>query len=738
MTKKSKRTQAIFWLIIIGLLISMLIAFTPTLNGLFGGGTGTQADQQGEPALVVNGETVYSLEVAQIQQNPPFNLNFEGEVGDDLKLLLTDSLIRNQLAEQAASKMRVSDSDVRARVNQFREENNIAGASNDTQYLNLISQYGFNDATFRDYWREQLRFERYRDELTKDVSVSDAEVEAFYNLNQDNYKSEEKIKARQIVVSDRAKADEILAKAKAGEDFGTLAKDNSEDLADRNGALGAASGSTDPQPVGAAALPGTVSQAAFGLQGAGITDVISANEKFYIVNVEEFVPSVARPLEEVREEVAEAALESKKEGVLETTFEDLRVKAQVSIPKGSVLTLDDPTVAKVGDSEIKKSELVSVVYQSQQIQQSLQPGMEQIVTGIFKPSYLEQLIDREVAFQGSKQLPNTNFFGSKNQIAQQALQHVSKDAAITPEDVQKYYDENVATRFTIPPSAVANRINFTTQEAASAFRTTMLAGGELQATAEANGGIVADLGTVQPGTLPTELDTALFGTEAFETLPNSEENISDILVVQEPVEQPAEGEEAAADPATQEAKEVYVVLVGTRTESRVRPFEEVKATVEADVLNEKRNELQTTWLEDLKKTIPVENLLASVTPPPTEAAPTPTFETTPLPEGEVAPEGEADGSATPAPTDATETAPTGEATPSEGAEGTSTTEGETAPATEEAPTSEATPETEAPPATEGAAGEQATPEIETTPETETTNEAPAEDATTTETKTTGN
>ena len=78
MTRKSKRTQLIFWLIIIGLLISMLIAFTPTLNGLFGGGQ--QAQQQGEPALVVNGETVYSLEVAQTQQNPPFNMGFEGEV----------------------------------------------------------------------------------------------------------------------------------------------------------------------------------------------------------------------------------------------------------------------------------------------------------------------------------------------------------------------------------------------------------------------------------------------------------------------------------------------------------------------------------------------------------------------------------------------------------------------------------------------------------------------------------
>jgi parvulin-like peptidyl-prolyl isomerase len=751
MTRKSKRTQLIFWLIIIGLLISMLIAFTPTLNGLFGGGQ--QAQQLGEPALVVNGETIYSLEVAQAQQNPPFNMGFQGEIGDDLNLLLTDTLIENKVLQQAASNIRVTDGEVRDRLNQFREEQNIAGARNDTAYLNLIGQYGFTDATFRDYWRNQIRFERYRENLTKDVTVSDAEVEAFYNLNQDAYKSEEKIKARQIVVSDQAKADELLARAQAGEDFATLARENSEELADRDGALGAASGSTEPQPVGAAALPGAVSQAAFALQGSGLTDVIAANEKFYIVNVEEFVPSAVRPLEEVREEVRSAALESKKQGVLESTFEDLRDKAQVSVPEGSVLVYDNPAVARVGNTEIKKSELVHAVYQSPQIQQALQPGMEQIITGLFKPSYLEQLIDREVAYQGAQQITAANFFGSKSQIAQQALQYVARDATATPEDLQAYYEENLESRFTIPASAVVSRIDFTTQEAATAFREAMLEGGELQATAEANGGIVADLGTVQPGSLPTELDTALFGTDAFDPLPNSEETISDILVVQEPVEEaPAEevvpeeaatdeatteetatedtatadpaGEEAAteettaetatteeattetastedaptaedttadgtttatasADATTEESTEpatrdVYVVLVGTRTPEEVRPFEEVKSIVEQEVLNQKRSELQRAWLDEVKATIPVENLLATVTPPAEETAPT--FETTPLPE-------------TTGP-DATET-PAEEATPTEGTEAPATedpaTTGTEEPAPTETETAEETP-----------------------------------------------
>ncbi len=654
----------------------MLIAFTPTLNGLFGGGN--EQLQKGAPSLLVNGETLYELDVARAQQNPPFNQGFQGEVADDLNILLVDSLVQNTILNQAASKIKVSDGDVRAKVTEFREQQGVAGSRNDQAYLSLISQYGFNDQTFRDYWRQRVKVEKFQEDLTKDVSVSDAEIEAFYTINKDNYQSEEKIKARLIVLDDPNKADDILAKAKAGEDFGTLAKDNSLERADRNGALGAAEGSTDPQAVGRAALPTEVVNAAFALQAAGLTDVISASEKFYIVSVEEFIAAAPEALETIKDKVQTEALDAKKAGVLEQSYKDLRTKAQVSIPEGSTLTFDDVAVAKVGDTEIKRSELAQAVYFSPQIQQSLSPGLEQIVTGIFKPSYLEQLIDNEVAYQGSKDITDATFFGTKGLVAQQAKQFVSRDAFATPEEIQKYYDDNVA-RYTDPASAVVNRVNFETQEAASKFREAMLASGELQATAEANAGIVVDLGTVSPGSLAPELDDALFKTNAFDKIADSEDEVSDVLVIQEVVEEaiteestdeavsteestdtseeatteePTSEEVAATEETSTEAtteqttgeettattdevtepktKDVYVVLVGTRTAERVRPFEEVKAQVEETVLGEKRGELQKTWLDGLKEKIKVENLLASATAATTPETPDATFETTPL------------------------------------------------------------------------------------------------------------
>ena len=105
-----------------------------------------------------------------------------------------------------------------------------------------------------------------------------------------------------------------------------------------------------------------------------------------------------------------------------------------------------------------------------------------------------------------------------------------------------------------------------------------------------------------------------------------------------------------------------MVLVATRTPERVRSFEEVRAQVEGAVLQSKRSELQSAWLDGLRERITVENLLAQAS-----AAPA-----APDAGADVSAEGASDTPATEDPTAAaaTEQAPTDgaatdEATPSE-------------------------------------------------------------------------
>src|SRR5690606_20545992 len=118
-----------------------------------------------------------------------------------------------------AAPVRVSNGDVREAVDEFRQARGVAGRANDRDYVSVIGSAGFTDQTFRDYLRGQLRVSGWEESLVADVTVSDAEVEAYYLANPGAYQSEERIVARHIVVGDRETAEELRSQVSAGASF---------------------------------------------------------------------------------------------------------------------------------------------------------------------------------------------------------------------------------------------------------------------------------------------------------------------------------------------------------------------------------------------------------------------------------------------------------------------------------------------------------------------------------------
>ncbi len=639
--KFNRRTNTIIlWIISIGLLLGMIITFTPTLGRLGGGGGGAS---HGALELQVNGQPIYQDAVAREQQNPLYSAVSQGEVANDLQLLLVDNLVQNAVLTQASAKEHVSGREVNKAVDDFRKSRGVAGRGNDQAYLNLLGNAGFTDATFRDYVRESLRQQKWETQITKDVSVTDAEVKAWYDTHHSSYQTDPQIKAREIVVDDATLAVELQKQAAGGADFAALAKANSKELADRGGALGAAKGESTPQPVGKPALPTAVANAAFGLQGPGITDVVNAAGRYYIVMVEAYLPAELKAFDKVKDQVKADALKAKQTGVVQQKIEQLKADAKVTVPSGSSLSYDNPVVAKVGDATITAAVLDRATYTNPQIQRALSPQSASLVTQFFKPAVLGQLIDTYVAYQGAKTL-KLDFVGTRQMVAQAALNYVSRDATATQEAMKKYYDSNTSN-FTIPAEAEATRVDFTSKADAESFRSALLQGKALDATAKADKGTVKDLGTVQPGDLVTELDTALFKTDAFTSLPQSKQGISDVLVLSQPVSnnngsstgsngsssgssssnsssssssnsssantggEAGSSGNGASQPKT---KDTYVVLLAVRTPQRTRSFAEVKDQVQAAVLSNQQQQMRTDWLDKMKKQIKVVNDLAQI------------------------------------------------------------------------------------------------------------------------------
>src|SRR5439155_989667 len=109
----------------------------------------------------------------------------------------------------------------------------------------------------------------------------------------------------------RKKAEELLAKVKAGGDFAALAKERSEDA-------GSAANGGDLGLFTRGRMTPAFEEAAFALQGGGLSDVVETPFGFHVIKVEEHRPGGAKPREtaDARRERGEAAARERADKLL--------------------------------------------------------------------------------------------------------------------------------------------------------------------------------------------------------------------------------------------------------------------------------------------------------------------------------------------------------------------------------------------------------------------------------------
>lgn len=169
--------------------------------------------------------------------------------------------------------------------------------------------YDKNRETFREPDRVRIEYVLYTpDKFTGEAQVSDAEVQQYYDEHLAEYEKLEQVHARHILfryapkatAEDKAKvrthAEEVLAKVKAGEDFGALAKQYSEDSsAAQGGDLGSFTRGKMVAPF---------ERAAFSLAPGETSDLVESPFGLHIIKVESKEAAYTQPLDEVRAQIA--------------------------------------------------------------------------------------------------------------------------------------------------------------------------------------------------------------------------------------------------------------------------------------------------------------------------------------------------------------------------------------------------------------------------------------------------
>jgi len=131
--------------------------------------------------------------------------------------------------------------------------------------------------------RDEMRRQRLVASLTAEIpEPSEAEIQTYYQQHQNEFRSGEEVRVRQILVNDEAIAKDILAKLKGGASFEGLSSQFSRaPNAKRGGEIGF---------VSRGEVPKMFEDEIFRLQAGQVSDIIRTDSSFHIFKVEERRP----------------------------------------------------------------------------------------------------------------------------------------------------------------------------------------------------------------------------------------------------------------------------------------------------------------------------------------------------------------------------------------------------------------------------------------------------------------
>jgi len=304
------------------ILFSGLALLVAIAAGCGGGGGG---DVPSDSVAVVDGENVPRSEYEQLIEQA--KKTFAQDKRDFPKAGTAE---RKQLDQQAVAflvqrvelaqaagdlKVEVTDKDVAARLDQIKKQ---YFGGDEKRYEKQLKQQGLSDAQVRRDVRANVISEKIFAEVTKDVKVTDADVQKYYTDNKAQYGTPESRDVRHILVKTRAQANQLYDQLKAGANFATLAKKYSQDPGskDQGGKYTVVKGQT----------VAPFEQTAFLLEKNQISRPVKTQYGYHIIQpLSEVKPASTQPLDKnLKEQIRSQLQTQKKNESMNTWVKDLQ------------------------------------------------------------------------------------------------------------------------------------------------------------------------------------------------------------------------------------------------------------------------------------------------------------------------------------------------------------------------------------------------------------------------------
>ncbi len=294
----------------------------------------------------VNGDIITRGEIERTRQGLEAELHQQGITGPRAAQMIQErekDALRDQIDQlllvQKGKDLSINvDPEVTKRLAQLQVESKIADPDKFHEYVREQTGMPFED--FKQQMKNQLLTQRVvGQEVGSKINVPDAEKRKYFEEHKADFVRQEQVFLREILISTEGKtpeqvaaadkkAKDILARARKGEKFPELARDNSDAQTAKDfGELGAfKKGELNPE----------IEKIVFSQKRGYVTDIIRVPNGFLILKVEERHEAGQAPYEEVENEVAEKLYMPRMQPAVRAFLTKLREDAFLEIRGGYV------------------------------------------------------------------------------------------------------------------------------------------------------------------------------------------------------------------------------------------------------------------------------------------------------------------------------------------------------------------------------------------------------------------
>ena len=276
------------------------------------------------PVATVNGEQIgreeFENKLAEEAALAKGEAPLKAEQMASLKEEVLNQLIEEKLMLQRARELSltVGNAEIEAQIGEIKKD-----YSNDG-FDSLFGDGGISYSAWREALQKRLLLEKViAQDVNAKIQMTDEDAELYFKANRKAYRSEKRVRAAQIVVRDKDRAEEILKRLKAGEDFGKVARAVSiGPEAERGGDLGFFERGM---------MPEKIDRVVFSLPVGEMSGVVKSPYGFHIIKVLDRQERGGRNFAEAKERVSADLRKLKEAEAYERWIEGLKAKAVIRI-----------------------------------------------------------------------------------------------------------------------------------------------------------------------------------------------------------------------------------------------------------------------------------------------------------------------------------------------------------------------------------------------------------------------